>query len=425
VRSALRAGAIAAVEVELRLDAGAGGFAEDRLAAAVDDALAAWAVSDFRFHAQAVATHNPPSAAVAGRGLFFALESHLDEIAAALGSDPLELRLGSLRSRDAQTERVEAVLSAGAREIGWNRRWKTAAGQGPKRRGLGMAAARRGSAVGPRATAQIQLGEDGSFSLRLGRAARAEAEGVLARIAAEALGVAAAEVVLASGDTDFTPPDAEAGAPTLATTVAAILEAAQGLRAAMIGVGARLLGSRESELVVDGGTIRGPGGRTLRFAEIGGESLRSGPPLVATASREATEHPPAAAAFFAEVETDLETGQIRVRRLVAAVGCGPVAEAGLVETRIRGEALRGVGHALAGSLPDPCPTAVDEPEVLTLFVPSDRPATPFGDTHTAELATRAVAAAVANAVAQAAGPRLAAIPLTPALFLDRTEASSP
>jgi CO/xanthine dehydrogenase Mo-binding subunit len=125
-----------------------------------------------------------------------------------------------------------------------------------------------------------------------------------------------------------------------------------------------------------------------------------------------------------EVEADGETGQVRVLRVVAAVGCGPVAEAGLVDARIQGEALRALGHALAGSLPDPCPTAVDEPEVVTLFVPAEGRSTPFGATHTDELATRALAAAVANAVAQA-GPRVRELPLTPVVLLDRQKATAP
>jgi putative selenate reductase molybdopterin-binding subunit len=423
VRSAIRGGALAAVELEVLLDAGAGGFSEERLLSAVDDAVAACPVADYRFRAQAVSTHNPPAAAVAGRGLCFALECHLDEIAASLGVDPLELRLLALRRRDARTERVEAVLAAGAREIAWSRRWKAAAVQGAKRRGLGLATARRGGSVGPRATAQLQLGEDGSFSLRLGPSARAGAEAVLSRIAAQALGVATDEVVLAGGDTDFTPPDTEAGTPALATIAAAVLGAAQDLRAAMVGVAARLLGSPGKGLVVREGTIQAPGGRALRFAEIGAESLKSGLPLAATASREPAELPPATAAFFAEVEADAETGQVRVLRLAAAVGCGPVAEAGLVAARIRGEVLRALGHALAGTLPDSCPTALDEPEIVIVFVPAEGPATPFGDTHTGELATRALAAAVANAVAQA-GPRVTALPLTPLLVLEHTEAPS-
>jgi putative selenate reductase molybdopterin-binding subunit len=427
VRSAVRGGAVTALDLDLVVDAGATAFSDERLQAAVADVVAGYRLREFRFHLRAVHTHNPPPAAAAGRGLFFALESHLDEIAGALGTDPLNLRL-ALRGRaagapDPEAATVEAVLAAGAREIAWSRRWKAAA-QGTKRRGLGLAVAPRGGAPGPRATAQLQLGEDGSFSLRLGASARAAgAETVLARIAAEALGAAPEEVVLA-GDTDFSPPEAEAGAPALATTAAAVEEAARELRAAILGVGARLLGAPEAGLSVRESTIRAPGGRSVRFAEVGAESLRTGPPLLASASRDPAELPPATAAFFVEAETDGETGQMRVLRIVAAVGCGPVAEAALVEARIRGETLRTLGHTLAGSLPDPCPTAVDEPEVIVLFVPPDGRTTPFGATHTDELATRGLAAAVANAVAQA-GPRLRELPVTPVAFLDRVEVTSP
>jgi CO/xanthine dehydrogenase Mo-binding subunit len=315
------------------------------------------------------------------------------------------------------------VLAAGAREIAWGRRWKAAAAQATKRRGLGLAVARRSGGPGPRATAQLQLGEDGSFSLRLGPSASAVgAETVLAGIAAQALGATPHEVVLA-GDTDFSPPESEAGSPALATAAAAVEDAALGLRASILGVAARLLGVPEADLAARQSTIAGPGGRSLRFAEVGAESLRTGPPLLATASRDPAELPPATAAFFVEAEADGETGQMRVMRVVAAVGSGPVAESALVEARIRGETLRALGHTLAGSLPDPCLSAVDEPEVVVLFVPADGPPTPFGATHTGELATRALGAAVANAVAQA-GPRLRELPVTPVTFLDALEVPS-
>src|SRR5262249_31530693 len=114
------------------------------------------------------------------------------------------------------------------------------------------------------------------------------------------------------------------------------------------------------------------------------------------------------AAFFAEVETDTETGQLRVLRLVGALGCGPAAEAALVEARVQGEALRALGHAVAGSLPDPALTAIDVPETEILFVPLAVPVTPFGAPSTAALARRAVAEAGAQT-----GPRIRDVPFLP------------
>jgi putative selenate reductase molybdopterin-binding subunit len=435
LRSAVRAGSLTALQLDLTVDAGAADFPEDRLRGAALDALSPYRIPGIRFRARAIRTPHPPSALAAGRSVSFAMESHLDEIAAALRTDPLDLRLRHLRSAadppprepgsaDAGAATPEALLVAGALQIGWSRRWKAAASPETKRRGLGLALARRG-AGGPRATALLQLGEDGSFSLRLGPSARAAgAEDVLARIAADALGAGPRDVVLAGGDTDFSPPEGEAGAPALAITAAAVEEAAQRLRVAMIEVGARLLGVPPEGLAAHEGEITAPGGASVRFADVGAESLRSGSPLAVTASRSPAELPPATAAFFVEVEADGETGQVRVVRVVSALGCGPVAETALVEAQVQGETLRALGHALAGTLPDPCLSALDAPEVMTLFVPGEGPSTPFGATPTGELATRALAAAVANAVAQA-GPRIRALPLTPVAFLAGLEAPAP
>jgi len=425
VRSALREGGLLALDLAVLLDAGAAGASEERLRSAVRNALAPYRLVHFRFHGRAVHTHRAPPAAVTGGGVAFAVESHLDEVAAALGLDPLELRLSLLRragegepGREATHEDVlHTVLSVGARAIGWSRRWKASAGPGPKRRGMGLALARRDGAGGPRAVAALQLGEDGSLSLVLGPTARdAGAESVLCRLAAQVVGARDEEVVPATGEAEFALAEAEGGTPALALSASGVEEAARRLRAAMIEVGARLLGVPTRELTTGSGAIRGPGGRALPFAEVGRECLRSGAPLVARASLEPADLPPASAAFFAEVETDTETGQMRVVRLVGALGCGPPAEAALVEARVQGEVLRALGHALGGSLPDPVLTAIDAPETQILFVPADAPITPFGNTSTGDLARRAVAAALANAVAQA-GPRVRDVPLTPVALL--------
>jgi CO/xanthine dehydrogenase Mo-binding subunit len=304
-------------------------------------------------------------------------------------------------------------LTAGARTIGWNRRWKASAGPGPRRRGLGLALVRRDGAGGPRASAELQLGEDGSLSLVLDPAVRdAGGETVLCALAARIVGARGDDVVPGTGEGEFALAEAEGGTPPLALSAAAVEECARRLRASMVEVGARLLGVPAAELDAAGGAIRARSGRELPFAEVGRECLRSGAPLVARASLPPANLPPAGAAFFAEVETDIETGQLRVTRLVGALGCGPAAEAALVEARVRGEALRALGHAVSGSLPDPVLTAIDAPEAEILFVPADAAVTPFGATSTTDLARRAVAAAVANAVAQT-GPRIRDVPLAP------------
>lgn len=123
----------------------------------------------------------------------------------------------------------------------------------------------------------------------------------------------------------------------------------------------------------------------------------------------------------------METGEVRVLRLVTALDCGPLLDKPLLETPVEGDALRAVGAALAErspvdsdgrgsfrSLRDyPLATAIDAPEVRTLFVPEEGPPTPFGSKPLGEAPSMGPAMAIANAVAHATGVRLRDLPITP------------
>ena len=146
------------------------------------------------------------------------------------------------------------------------------------------------------------------------------------------------------------------------------------------------------------------------------------------------------AASGAAVEVDTETGKVRVSRLINVVDCGRPINPKIVETQISGAALMQLGftmfekmHIDAGqvtnaSLADyKIPAILDVPPMENETVDSYLSIGPFGAKGVGETATFCVSPAIANAIEDACGVRLTALPLTPeAVFRAlRAQANNP
>jgi xanthine dehydrogenase YagR molybdenum-binding subunit len=137
---------------------------------------------------------------------------------------------------------------------------------------------------------------------------------------------------------------------------------------------------------------------------------------------------------YAEVEVDIETGEVRVLRMVAAHEFGRVLNPLTLSSQIEGGVFQGVGFGVIeermmdhrigrvvnANLTDyHLPTAMDVPEVASLFTgPPDTAANSVGAKGAGEPPIIPPAAAIANAVFDATGVRVRQIPLTPARILE-------
>ena len=180
----------------------------------------------YYFRADAAYTNLPITGAMRGYGApqgFFALESHIDEIARRLGMDPLEFRRkNNVQKGDLDPMEMELVdgawrskrqfrscglpqcLERGAEAFGWGQPFERGDGK-PIRRGRGMATAMQGSGVASfeLGGASIKLNEDGSFNVMTGATDIGQgSDTILAQIAAEALGVGMDKIIMHSVDTD-------------------------------------------------------------------------------------------------------------------------------------------------------------------------------------------------------------------------------
>jgi len=410
------------------------------------------------FLLDSVYTNLPVGGAYRGYGATqaaFAMECAMDEAAAKLKMDPLELRrINHIGPGDTSpifkalgegTEGVEqsigscglaACISQGAAAMDWSAKRERTDG-GRFRRGVGMCTLMQGSSI-PEVdlgAASIKLNEDGSFNLLMGATDLGTgSDTVMAQIAAEVLGVTPKEILVLSSDTDVTPFDvgAYASSTTYLSGMAA-KKAAAGARRQILDVAARMLSTSAEELSLHGGVVLG-GSKPLSLGDIALNSLYAEKQhqIQAVASHTTKKSPPPFSAHFAEVEVDTATGLVRVLKYVAAVDCGTAINPQLAEGQVEGAVLNGISYALTeeylfnkrGKMRNPTFkhykifSTGDLPELVTILVPTYEPTGPYGAKSVSEIGINGPLPAINNAIFHATGVRLYRSPFTPERVLD-------
>jgi putative selenate reductase molybdopterin-binding subunit len=408
---------------------------------------------NMRFDAKTAYTNLPVGGAYRGYGATqgqFALECVMDELAEKLGMDPIEFRLKHI-IREGETspvfkalgegkpgvemiiESTELVecLRQGAEAIGWaEKRGKP--GDGPIKRGIGLAALMQGSAIPhiDMAAASIKMNEDGSFNLLVGATDLGTgSDTVLAQIAAETLTVDVQDIIVLSSDTDVTPFDV--GAYASSTTYlsgAAVMDAAMQARDQVLERGALMLGKPVDELECEDKHVVAPDGQKVSFSEICLHALYEDDQrqIAAHGSKISHSSPPPFAAHFAEVEVDTELGTVKVIKYVAAVDCGVAIHPKLAEGQTEGAVLNGISYAICeeylfterGQMSNDdfndykIYTSRDAPELQTILVESHEPTGPYGAKSVSEISINGPMPAISNAIYDAIGVRLRHAPFT-------------
>jgi CO/xanthine dehydrogenase Mo-binding subunit len=365
----------------------------------------------------------------------FALESLLDELAARLGVDPIELRL-----RNAVVEGDVGVSGnpsplIGAREvlerIAEHPLW-AARGSLPEGEGLGRAAGHWPGGLEP-AAAVCRVNSDGTMTVVTSTADMSGVSSGFAVIAAAAFGLSPDAVTVVSADSTSGPYAGGSGGSKITYTVgAAVLRAAEAAREKVLAAASQELEIAPDDLEVVDGVVRAVGApdRSITVEEIAKKTLRFGgryEPVEGHGGSAQTSGAPSVAAHLSHVRVDRETGEITLLRHVVAQDVGRALNPALVEGQMRGGAAQGMGWALleelahdedgrlvTGSFLDyAIPTAEHVPEIETLIVEVPAPDGPFGAKGIGEAPVVGAPAAIANAVAAAAGTRLYELPMTP------------
>jgi putative selenate reductase molybdopterin-binding subunit len=468
LKTGVRDGRFTAIEMRVLENTGAyGTHGLTVMSVTGSRALSLYRCPNLRYEAHAVYTNLAVAGAFRGYGSpqgFFALESHVDEIALALGEDPLEFRkrnhvqegdptpiaevLGEGKEGFPQVIRscgLPKAIALGAKEIGWTKRRKRPVAEGPLRRGVGMAIVMQASGIPgvDMGAASIKMNEDGSFNLLMGATdIGTGSDTMFCQVAAETLGVPVEKIIPYSSDTDMTPFDP--GAYASSTTYIsgrAVEKASRGVLQQIVEVAGRMLDEDPGNLVTHGGKVCAKDGRFVTYEQVCLSSLyqKDQFQIMATASHMSYDSPPPFAAVFAEVEVDVETGAVRVLKLVEAVDCGQVVNPHMAEGQVEGAAIQALGYALYERMPFDekgrmlfrsfrdytIAAATDVPELVTILVPTHEPTGPYGAKAIAEIPINGPAPAIANAVAHATGARIREIPLTPDRVFAALQASKP
>jgi xanthine dehydrogenase YagR molybdenum-binding subunit len=381
----------------------------------------------------------------------FALEGAMDALAGELDVDPLELRLKNYTAVDPGDgtpytgKGLRACYEIGAQRIGWRERGEVPAQDGPWRRGWGMASQIWGGGGGPPANAIVKLLPDGTAEVLVGvQDIGTGTKTVLAQIAAEELGLPLAAVRVVLGDTRATPyGPTSAGSQTLSSTGPAVRAAARAclrdvldLAAQMVGEG----GDGEAFLVEEGLVVKAddPGVR-IPFRDVAAKM--DGYTLVGDGARGPNPRGKRVNTFgahFAEVEVNVETGQVRVLTLVAVHDVGRVINPMTATNQVYGGVIQGLGYGtmearvvdegtglqLTANLETyKLPTLMDTPGIEVSFLDrADPEANSVGARGLGEQPIIPAPAAVANAVSDAIGVRIIQLPITPRRVLEALEA---
>ena len=375
--------------------------------------------------------YRAPAAAPAA----FAIEALVDELAAELGLDPIELRLRNvLREGDTGPDgspfpvfgAVECLERLREHPV-WKRR-----GELPDDEGVGVALGWWPGGLEP-AAASCRLDADGRLTVVTGAVDMSGTEMAFQTIAAESFGLPLESVRVVAGDTAQTPYAGMSGGSKVTYTVGrAVQRAAEGARERLLEVAATELEIAPEDLEVVDGEVRPVGSpdRALSIASLAAKVLSFGSPYVPVegyAGVAQTSRAPGAAAHLAHVRVDRETGQVTIVRHVIAQDVGRALNPALVAGQLLGGVVQGVGWALleelaydgdgqlrTGSFVEYALPTIDRvPPIDLEIVEVPAPDGPFGAKGVGEPPVIAVAAAVANAIAAATGARLRELPMTP------------
>lgn len=387
-----------------------------------------------------VLTHKPGNGAYRAPGAVqaaFALESHMDDMARALGLDPLEFRLknasgeGDLMANGNKWPRIGLRACLEKLKEERDRRKALAPGQARFKYGVGVALGGWMGGIEP-ANAVCRLERDGTLSIIVGTVDMSGTNTAFAQIASEAFGLDAGLIRVVNPDTEAAPYAGSSGGSKITYTVGAAVEkAARDARQQLFAIAAKHLEAavEDLELVDRAIQVRGAPGKAVPIATLAKASMQFAgkyEPVYGRGSTATIARAPAFAAHLAEVEVDTETGHVRVLDQLVVQDVGRALNPAAIEGQIQGAAAQGLGWALLERMPYdahgqllsatfmdyamPASETVAAVRAVFVEVPSEHG--PFGAKGVGEPPVVAAPAAIANAVRDATGRRFTELPIT-------------
>ncbi|MBW2058089.1 MAG: xanthine dehydrogenase family protein molybdopterin-binding subunit [Deltaproteobacteria bacterium] len=434
--------------------------------------LAGWWHSLYRlpnmkYEGMAIYTNKAPACAMQGYGapqVTFGVETTMTMLAEKLGMDPIELRvknyvgLGEVFWGQGPTIRsvihsdgVKELLFKGAELIGYKDRGDPKTKTGRFRRGIGFARGFHTSGTGAPvpgevkdySTAQVKVNEDGSIDVLTALMDHGGGTlDALAKLVAEEFGVPFEKVGVSPADTRSTGYDVCTHATRgVYCGGGAVLEVARDAKNVLLGYASRILDAPVASLKIRPDEeqkqgviyVEGMPEKHLTIREVAQTAMnKNWGTAIASKSVRMVNCPPCFTTYYVQVLVDMETGRVKIEKVVAGSDAGTVINPTLARGQLHGGFYRGAGMALvedaeydektgklrcngllteykmlgAADLPDP-------EDVQTFFAGTREPTGPMGAKGIGESALNPVAAAVALAIQNATGIYFTKLPIRP------------
>ncbi len=380
-----------------------------------------------------VTAYRAPSAPMAA----FAVESTIDQVAAAIGMSPIDFRI-----KNAAKEGTRASYGPKYGPIGIGPTLEAAKNHPHMRARLGKNQG-RGMACGfwfnfgGQTCTDLNIGVDGTVTLSVGTVDVGGSRASLSLIAAEELGIAYERVRCNIADTgslghnDMT----EGSRGTFSSGMATIFAARDAIEV-LRERAAKTWEIPVEDVVWEGGQAvakgKAHGNLTpLTLSDLAAASPNSGGPIAGHNEVVADGAGVSFASHICDIEVDPETGATKVIRYTVIQDAGKAIHPDYVEGQFQGGAVQGIGWALNeeyvygedGRLQNPgfldyrIPVCSDLPYIDTQILEIPNPNHPYGIRGVGETSIVPPLAAIGNAVSNAAGVRMTHVPMSPPRIL--------
>ena len=403
--------------------------------------------------AYTVYTNRPVAGAMRGYGIpqaMFAGESHIDDVAKALGLEPLAYRRkvvmpvgfkDAFSKNENYFDTFNQVLDKGMAYIDYQRKYKEYQNQaGPVRKGIGCAVFWYNTAVWPisleSSSCRMVLNQDGSIQVQTGETEIGQGcDTAYSQMAADAVGIPVEDVhIVSTQDTDVTPFGTGAYA-SRQTYIGgfSIKQTGTLLKERILKYAVELTRQTYTNLdLVDGKIIRKSDGRILMtLGELATEALYSlthSQHLTAESTYQIQNNAYSFGCTFAEVEVDIPLCKVKLLNIINVHDCGTLINPALAEAQVHGGMSMAIGYGLSEQLlfdqktgrplnnnllDYKLSTFMDHPHLEAQFVENAEPTSPYGTKALGEPPACSGAPAIRNAIFNATGVAIDQCPMTP------------
>lgn len=357
----------------------------------------------------------------------------LDDLAAKLNMDPLELFIKNIEITGERSQLYHKELLKAAELIDWKKNWHARGdkSKGTVKRGLGLSM-HTWAGRGQNSQCTVTVHPDGSVETTLGsQDLGTGTRTVIGMVVAETFGLPLEAVKVNIGDNRYPPSGASGGSTTVGGVTAACRRAAQSALEQLVAKVAPDLGGQPDQVEASGGRIvaKGNSGKSLSWkqacAKLGATPITANGQNPGEGNLNSSG---VGGVQMADVSVDTETGIVKINKLVAVQDCGLIINVKTAESQVYGSLIMGVCYALfeervmdsiTGRMLNPnmefykLAGIGDVGDLVVHMWTNDPEQDARGVIGLGEPPVISPGAAISNAVANAIGVRVTGLPLTP------------